>query len=75
MISLLVIDAGLFGTFQKPTCKHEIKCFIPSKSKNRSQLMGVSSVTFHMVAHATSITSSNVFLLILLLIKLIIRCK
>lgn len=43
------------------TLKHPKKNSIPLPSKNRSQLIAVSSVTFHIVDQATSITSSNTF--------------
>lgn len=42
-----------------PTFKHPRKYSIPRPSKNLSQLIAVSSVTFHIVDHATSMTSSK----------------
>lgn len=77
MVGKLVIvrqKSERFRRSTKPTLKQERKCRMPSKSRNRWQLMGVSSVTFHMVAQATSITSSKVFRSMRLCIRLIIRC-
>lgn len=60
-------DFFLFGHFMEIQCLRELTCkqlkkyVIPPPFKKRSQFIAVSSVTFHIVDQATSITSSNTF--------------
>lgn len=57
------------------TFKHPRKYSMPRPSRKRSQFFAVSSVTFHMVDQATSITSSKILRDSRSLIRLSIVCK